>query len=161
MLIALAHCAICVPDLDAATQWYSEVLGLPVLVDPYRSEGETLEQVMGPLLPSPVVLRVANIGFTQDDRIIELIEYPEFGPSAPEARVAELGQQGLEHIGLVCDDIVATRSELEARGVEFVVPDIATMVGVRTTWFIDPWKTVLFILLEKSNQSRPFWRQDD
>ena len=41
---------------------------------------------MGELVPSPVVVTAAIVGFGNDDRVLELIEYPEadvtIGPSA-------------------------------------------------------------------------------
>jgi catechol 2,3-dioxygenase-like lactoylglutathione lyase family enzyme len=56
MLTGFAHSAVCVPDVEAATRWYSEVLGLQVLSPPYRMEGAQIEHDMGELVPSPVVL---------------------------------------------------------------------------------------------------------
>ena len=47
-----------------------------VLSPPYRMEGEQIEHDMGELVPSPVVVHAAIVGFGQDDRVIELIEYP-------------------------------------------------------------------------------------
>ena len=76
MLTGFAHSAVCVPDVEAATRWYSEVLGLEVLSAPYRMEGAQIEHDMGELIPSPVVVHAAIVGFGRDDRVIELIEYP-------------------------------------------------------------------------------------
>jgi hypothetical protein len=53
---------------------------------------------------------------------------------------------------------VATRRELEDRGVRFLTSGSAEVAGLRTTWFEDPWGTV-FILLEKSHAERPYWHQ--
>ena len=63
MLTGLAHSAVCVPDVEAATRWYSEVLGLTVLSPPYRMEGAQIEHDMGELVPSPVVVHAAIVGF--------------------------------------------------------------------------------------------------
>ena len=46
----MAHAAIRVDDVDAATLWYSEILGHRVLSPPYRVEGAALEWDMGELL---------------------------------------------------------------------------------------------------------------
>ncbi len=158
MLTGFAHAAICVADIDQATRWYSEVLGLRVLSPPYEMAGEAIERDMGELLPSPVVLKAAIVGLGADDHVLELIEYPNLPP--PEARRGRLviTNPGLTHVGLVCDDIAATRKALEARGVEFLTSEIAEVVGLRTTWFCDPWGTVL-ILLEKRHPDRPYWGQ--
>ena len=59
---------------------------------------------------------------------------------------------GITHVGMVCDDIAATRAELEGRGVEFLTSGIADVAGLKTTWCRDPWGTVI-ILLEKSEEA--------
>src|SRR6516165_8888361 len=76
VLTGLAHTAICVPDVEVATRWYSEVLGLRVLSPPYRMEGAQIEHDMGELVPSPVIVTAAIVGFEKEDRVLELIEYP-------------------------------------------------------------------------------------
>ena len=56
MITGLAHTAVCVPDVDAAVEWYRDVLGLAVLSPPYQMEGDAIERDMGGLVPSPVVV---------------------------------------------------------------------------------------------------------
>ena len=158
MLSGLAHTAVCVPDVRAAVEWYTDVLGLRVLSPPYRMEGRQIEQDMGELIPSPVVLTAAIVGFGKDDRVIELIEYPaahviSAGPGRP-----SVTSVGITHVGVLCDDISATRSELETRGVQFLTSGVADVAGLKTTWCRDPWGTVI-ILMEKSEDDRPYWGQ--
>ena len=85
MLTGIAHSAVCVPDVDEAVQWYTGVLGLHVLSPAYTMEGSQIEEDMGELLPSPVVVKAAIVGFGFDDRVIELIEYPaaDVAPAEP------------------------------------------------------------------------------
>lgn len=155
MLTGLAHTAICVPDVEEAARWYSEVLGLRVLSPPYRMEGAHIEQDMGELIPSPVIVTAAIVGIEREDRVLELIEYP----AAPADAVPRaLTQPGITHVALLCDDLAATRTTLEGRGVEFLTSGIADVAGLRTTWCRDPWGTVL-ILLEKQRPERPYWSQ--
>jgi catechol 2,3-dioxygenase-like lactoylglutathione lyase family enzyme len=158
VLTGFAHMAVCVPDVEAAVQWYSEVLGLRVLSPPYRMEGPQIEQDMAELVPSPVVVTAAIVGFGKDDRVIELIEYPaapvvSAGPGRP-----TVTRVGITHVGVLCDDIQSTRSDLESRGVEFLTGGIAEVAGLKTTWCRDPWGTVL-ILMEKREDERPYWGQ--
>jgi catechol 2,3-dioxygenase-like lactoylglutathione lyase family enzyme len=158
VLTGLAHTAICVPDVEAATRWYSEVLGLRVLSPPYRMEGAQIEQDMGELVPSPVVLTASIVGFGSEDRVIELIEYPA-APVEPRAPGRPtVTRFGITHVAMLCDDIVATRSQLESSGVEFLTRRIADVAGLKTTWCCDPWGTVI-ILLEKRTDARPYWGQ--
>jgi hypothetical protein len=110
---------------------------------------------MGELVPSPVVVTAAIVGLEHDDRVLELIEYPA---ATVDDAPRTLTQVGISHFGIVCDDVAATRSALESRGVEFLTSGVAVVAGLRTTWCRDPWGTVL-ILLEKSRRDRPYWGQ--
>ena len=158
MLTGLAHTAVCVPDVGEAVHWYAEVLGLRVLSPPYTMQGAQIERDMGELVPPPVVVTAAIVGFGKDDRVIELIEYPAAGIGAAGPGDPSVTRVGITHIGMVCDDLVATRSELEARGVVFLTQGVADVAGLKTTWCHDPWGTVI-ILMEKSDAARPYWGQ--
>ena len=170
MIRGLAHTALRVPDVDAAVAWYRDVLGLTVLSPPYRMEGEEITRDMGELVPAPVVVNAAIVGVDgMSDHVIEVIEYPSVVCDPPEPPSVEaprghmsmppVTRLGFTHVGLVCDDIVATRAELEAKGVTFLVSEVADVAGLRTTWFTDPWNNV-FILVEKVRRSdRPYFRQ--
>jgi catechol 2,3-dioxygenase-like lactoylglutathione lyase family enzyme len=158
VLTGLAHAAVCVPDVDEATRWYSATLGLRVLSPPYRMEGGAIDHDMGELVPSPVVVKAAIVGFGSDDHVLELVEYPSAPVAPPGSERPTVTRVGITHVGMLCDDIAATRSELESRGVEFLTSGIADVAGLRTTWCCDPWGTVI-ILLEKGAATRPYWGQ--
>jgi catechol 2,3-dioxygenase-like lactoylglutathione lyase family enzyme len=158
VLTRIAHSAVCVPDVEAATRWYSEILGLTVLSPPYRMDGERIEHDMGEFVPSPVVLHASIVGFDTGDRVVELIEYPAVNVVPTEPGRPSVTRVGLTHIGMLCDDISATRAELKHRGVKFLTTSIADVAGLQTTWCQDPSGTVI-ILMEKSNDARPYWGQ--
>jgi catechol 2,3-dioxygenase-like lactoylglutathione lyase family enzyme len=158
MFTGLAHTAICVDDVDEATQWYSEVLGLQVLSPPYEMTGGAIERDMGELVPSPVVIKASIIGIGSDDRVLELIEYPKVAAPVAQPSQPVITRPGLTHVGLVCDDIVSVRNELEGRGVPFLTKGIVEVAGLLTTWFHDPWGNV-FILVQKRHPDRPYWAQ--
>jgi catechol 2,3-dioxygenase-like lactoylglutathione lyase family enzyme len=158
MLTGMAHSAICVPDVVAAVEWYRDVLGLDVLSPPYRMEGEQIQHDMGELVPAPVVVTAAIVGFGKDDRVFELIEYPEAEVVGGPSSRPSVTQVGLTHVGMVCDDIGATRAHLESRGVEFLTTGIAEVAGLKTTWCHDPWGTII-ILMEKRTSTNPYWAQ--
>jgi catechol 2,3-dioxygenase-like lactoylglutathione lyase family enzyme len=157
-ITGLAHTALRVADVDAAVAWYRDVLGLTILSPPYTMEGDDITRDMGALVPAPVVVRAAIVGVEGDgDRVIEVIEYPAVATDAP--AVASVTGLGYTHVGLVCDDIAATRRDYEAQGVRFLVDGIAEVAGLRTTWFADPWENV-FILVEKVRRpDRPYYQQ--
>jgi catechol 2,3-dioxygenase-like lactoylglutathione lyase family enzyme len=158
MITGVAHTAVCVPDVEAAVAWYESVLDLTVLSPPYLVEGDAIERDMGELVPSPVAVKAAILGFPEGgDRVLEVIEYPR-APGRPRSPDASVTDQGFTHVGLVCDDIVATRAELEDKGVRFLTSGVAEIVGLRTTWFADPHGLV-FILLEKRDPEKPYFAQ--
>jgi catechol 2,3-dioxygenase-like lactoylglutathione lyase family enzyme len=161
LITGLAHTALRVADVDAAVAWYRDVLGMTVLSPPYRMEGDEITRDMGELVPAPVVVKAAIVGIPGDDatsdRVLEVIEYPEVAVGAPAP--ASVTRLGFTHVGVVCDDVAATRAELEAKGVRFLVSGVADVAGLRTTWFADPWDNV-FILVEKvRHPDRPYFRQ--
>jgi catechol 2,3-dioxygenase-like lactoylglutathione lyase family enzyme len=158
VITAIAHTAVCVPDVEAAVEWYRSVLGLTVLSPPYLVEGDAIERDMGELVPSPVAVKAAILGFPGGgDRVLEIIEYPR-APGQPLPQDASVTDHGFTHVGLVCDDIAETRAELESKGVHFLTRGTAEIVGLRTTWFADPHGLV-FILLEKREPEKPYFAQ--
>ena len=105
-----------------------------------------------------IVLRGAILGFPDShDNVLEVLEYPE-APGRRRPADASITDHGYTHIGLVCDDIRKTRSELEAKGVAFLTRGVAEIVGLKTTWFKDRYGLV-YILMQKSRTDRPYYRQ--
>jgi catechol 2,3-dioxygenase-like lactoylglutathione lyase family enzyme len=157
MITGLAHTAVCVPDCDAAVEFYRDVLGFTVLSPPYVMDGDAIRADMGELLPEPA-MKAAIVGFGDGgDRVLEVIEYIHVD-GGDARRAAGLADHGLTHVGLICDDLIETRKSLENKGVVFLVDGVADIAGVRTTWFADPWG-VVFILVEKGKPERPYYAQ--
>lgn len=156
MITGLAHTGVCVPDCEAAVAYYRDVLGLRVLSPPYVMSGNAIREDMGELVADPS-MKAAIVGFGDDgDRVLEVIEYLNADGAAGAGRA--LTDHGLSHVGLICEDLDATRAELESKGVRFLVSGIADVARVRTTWFVDPFG-VVFILVEKSRPERPYFAQ--
>jgi catechol 2,3-dioxygenase-like lactoylglutathione lyase family enzyme len=148
---------VCVPDCEAAVAFYRDVLGLRVLSPPYVMDGDAIRNDMSELVSDPA-MKAAIVGFDGGgDRVLEVIEYLNVDGGAERVN-AGVADHGLSHIGLICDDIEATRADLERKGVKFLVDGIADLVGVRTTWFVDPWG-VVFILVQKTKPQRPYFAQ--
>jgi predicted enzyme related to lactoylglutathione lyase len=153
----MAHTGVCVPDCEAAVAFYRDVLGLQVLSPPYLMAGNAIRDDMGELVSDPT-MKAAIVGFGDgSDRVLEVIEYLHVD-GGEQRNAAALTDHGLSHVGLICEDIEATRAELESSGVRFLVNGIADVARVRTTWFVDPWG-VVFILVEKSRPERPYFAQ--
>jgi catechol 2,3-dioxygenase-like lactoylglutathione lyase family enzyme len=157
VLTGLAHAGVCVPDCEAAVAFYRDVLGMRVLSPPYVMDGDAIRDDMGELVADPR-MKAAIVGFDGDgDRVLEVIEYLGV-PGGGQRTDAALTDFGLSHVGLICEDIEATRAELERKGVRFLVNGVADVARVRTTWFVDPWG-VVFILVEKTRPQRPYFAQ--
>jgi catechol 2,3-dioxygenase-like lactoylglutathione lyase family enzyme len=157
VITALAHSGVCVPDCEAAVAFYRDVLGMRVLSPPYVMDGDAIRDDMGQLVADPK-MKAAIVGFDGDgDRVLEVIEYLAAEGTTQRADAA-LTDFGLSHVGLICDDVEATRAELERKGVRFLVDGVADVARVRTTWFVDPWG-VVFILVEKSKPERRYFAQ--
>ncbi len=155
MITGLAHAGVCVPDCEAAVAFYRDVLGLRVLSPPYVMSGNAIRDDMGELVSDPS-MKAAIVGFGEDgDRVLEVIEYLNADGANGERALTD---HGLSHVGLICEDLEATRAELESKGVRFLVSGIADVARVRTSWFVDPWG-VVFILVEKSRPERPYFAQ--
>jgi len=161
VITGLAHTGVCVPDCEAAVAFYRDVLGLRVLSPPYVMSGNAIRDDMGELVADPS-MKAAIVGFADDgDRVLEVIEYLNVDGGAADGQHAAgraLTDHGLSHVALICEDLDATRAELENKGVRFLVSGIADVARVRTTWFVDPWG-VVFILVEKSRPERPYFAQ--
>jgi Glyoxalase/Bleomycin resistance protein/Dioxygenase superfamily len=161
VITGLAHTGVCVPDCEAAVAFYRDVLGLRVLSPPYVMTGNAIRDDMGELVSDPS-MKAAIVGFGDDsDRVLEVIEYLGVKGGPPDSRRSAgraLTDHGLSHVGLICEDLDATRAELESKGVRFLVSGIADVARVRTTWFVDPWG-VVFILVEKTRPERPYFSQ--
>ncbi len=158
MITGLAHTAVCVADVEAAVAWYRDVLGLNVLSGPYLMTGAAIEADMGELVPAPVAIKAAIIGVPgSGDRVLEVLEYPN-APGRPKPADASIVDHGFTHVGLLCDDLDATRRDFESRGVTFLTAGIAEIVGLRTTWFADPFGLV-FLLMEKRDDAKPYYGQ--
>lgn len=157
MITGVAHTGVCVPDCEAAVAFYRDVLGLRVLSPPHVMDGDAIRDDMGELISDPA-MKAAIVGFDGDsDRVLEVIEYLRADEDGSH-KARGLTEFGLSHVGLICEDIEATRAKLEDRGVRFLVAGIAEVARVRTTWFADPWG-VVFILVEKTRPQRPYFAQ--
>ena len=92
---------------------------------------------MGEMIPG-IVLKAAILGFHDSgDRVLEVLEYPKH-PGRPKSEAWSLTDHGFSHVGLLCDDIAATRARLEARGVRFLTRGTARITGLETAWFEGP-----------------------
>lgn len=117
MLKRIHHAAIICGDYARSKRFYTEVLGLAVIAENYRSERRSYK----------LDLKLA------DGSQIELFSFPDAPqrPSYPEAR-------GLRHLAFAVDDIDACKARLESQGVAVEPIRIDEHTGRRFTFFADP-----------------------
>ncbi|NIR44058.1 MAG: methylmalonyl-CoA epimerase [Gemmatimonadetes bacterium] len=129
----LEHVAIAVPDLEAAVQVYSTILGRAVAGREHvESEG----------------VRVAF--FELDGPRLELLE--PTGPDTPIGRFLERRGPGLHHIALEVPDIEGAIERCRAAGLETVGEAPRTGAGRRKVAFLHPGGTG-GVLLELSQRA--------
>ena len=135
-VIGVHHTGIIVRNLDRSIYFYHDLLGLAIQSEPspWFSGPELAEGVGVP----DASLRQVNL--TTGDGVLELLEYgnrPDGDDTVPPQN-----RLGSSHVGLRVDDIAATVSDLEGKGVVFLSPpnvvDEGTLAGWRWNYFLDP-----------------------
>lgn len=143
--LALSHVGITVPDLDAALEWYSTVLGFQVQIPPAESSTDTpdsamMRQMLGPRFGR---LRYAMVS-TGSGVSLELFESLD-PPTQPAPQPAEFWRAGPWHIAVTCDDIETLVATIQEKGgtakgpITTIVPDTA----FRICMCVDPFGITL------------------
>ncbi|MBB6127147.1 SMU1112c/YaeR family gloxylase I-like metalloprotein [Mucilaginibacter lappiensis] len=111
------HIAIICSDYQKSKHFYSEILGLKILLEVYREERQSYK----------LDLEVGN------QYQIELFSFPE-----PPARLSRPEAAGLRHLAFEVDDIDEAVDGLQANGVITEPIRIDEFTGKRFTFFADP-----------------------
>ncbi|WP_435010258.1 VOC family protein [Tundrisphaera lichenicola] len=119
----IEHVAIFAADPAALKDFYEEVFGLRVILDNGRGT-------------PPGYFLADNAGFA-----VEIIGRPEGSPV--------VDQRYSSHIAFLVEDVLATRSELEARGLVFENETFVDNDSMTTAFFRDPEGNRLQIVRRK------------
>ncbi|MDG9670754.1 VOC family protein [Hahella sp. CR1] len=116
-LTAIHHAAIICSDYAASKRFYTEVLGLKILAENFRTQRNSYKLDLQ--LP--------------DGSQVELFSFPEAPPrpSYPEAR-------GLRHLAFVTPSVEDAKAYLESQGVAVEEIRVDEYTGKRFTFFADP-----------------------
>lgn len=111
------HAAIICSNYDVSKRFYTELLGLRIIAEHYRSARNSWKLDLA--LP--------------DGSQVELFSFPDppQRPSYPEAR-------GLRHLAFEVDDVDACKAELEAAGVAVEAVRVDEVTNRRFVFFADP-----------------------
>jgi len=108
---------ILVRDIDSCLKFYTETLGLP----------KVGEVKLGERIQHRIQAGAA---------LIKLLEFPQGAPPAgPRGRLA---QAGIRYITIHVADVPALVQELEAKGVQLVMPVTKAATGATVAMFEDP-----------------------
>ena len=133
---ALHHVGITVNDLDESIRFYHGVLGLDFVNEPSPwFDGPDLGPAVG--VPGAALRQVSlKLG----DTTLELLQYRS--PESETTRPLLSNNIGASHVAFLVDDIHATKSELEGKGISFYsdvnVVDEGVLAGWRWVYFEDP-----------------------
>jgi glyoxylase I family protein len=117
MLLAIHHAAIICSDYAVSKRFYTEVLGLTILAENYRTARDSWKLDLA--LP--------------DGSQLELFSFP-----APPARPSQPEACGLRHVAFVVQDVARCKRELEAKGVAVEEVRVDEFTQRRFVFFADP-----------------------
>ena len=135
-IVGVHHTGIIVKNLDRSIYFYHDILGLQFQNEPSPwFEGEEIARGVG--VPGAILRQVC---LTTGDGVVELVEYgnrpTDNNEPTPQNRL------GAMHVALRVDDVVATKAELEGKGIEFLTDantvDDGVLAGWRWVYFHDP-----------------------
>ncbi|MCU0527066.1 MAG: VOC family protein [Elainella sp. Prado103] len=114
---SIHHIAIICSDYDRSKQFYTQLLGLPIIRETYRAERQSYKLDL-------------QVGSTT---AIELFSFPEppMRPSHPEAC-------GLRHLAFSVADLDAVVADLTGKGITCEPIRLDQLTGKRFTFFADP-----------------------
>lgn len=117
MLKHIHHIAIICSDYAASKHFYTEILGLEILKETFRSERQSYK------------LDLALNG----DYCIELFSFPN-----PPQRVSRPEAQGLRHLAFSVTNLDEVVSKLHQKGITTEAIRVDELTGKRFTFFEDP-----------------------
>ncbi len=109
-----AFFAVSVQDIDASTKWYTEKLGLQVILQPPREKDAAV-----------VVLEGGGL----------TVELVQLAAAAADAREAQL-THGIFKAGVVVDDLDRTLNALKARGVPIAIGPFPARDKIKSNFLI-------------------------
>ena len=133
MIKRLHHTGFVVQDLESTLGFYRDVVGLEVQRQ-YERKGTGIDQVIG---YEDAHLKIALLGVTGHDHILELIQYVN-PPPKPRGTV-ERSVLGGSHLSFLVNDIQATFAKLSKNGGAQIMNPPADVAPGRTACYLqDP-----------------------
>ena len=134
------HVGFTVPDMEAATRFFVDVIGCEVVfeIGPFEADDDWMEVHLG--VHPRAVIRTLRMLRCRNGPSFELFEYTLDGATAEPPANSDIGAA---HLGFMVDDIDAAIRHLKAYGVR-VQGDPTLMTegptaGLRWVYFLSPW----------------------
>ncbi|MBF9030919.1 VOC family protein [Rhodobacterales bacterium HKCCE3408] len=134
------HVGFTVPDVEAATRFFVEVIGCEVVfeIGPFVSDDDWMEVHLG--VNPRAVIKTLRMLRCKNGPAFELFEYDLEGADQTPPPNSDVGGM---HLGFVVDDMGAAVAHLKAHGVE-VQGEPTTMTegpseGLTWVYFLAPW----------------------
>ena len=164
-LLGAEHVGLTVPDMDAATNFFVDVLGADVLfeVGPFSSEDRWMEKHLA-VHPRAIIRRLRMLRLAAGPSV-ELFEYA--APDQDQGRPRN-SDAGGHHLAFYVTDMAAAVDHLKRHGV-VVLGDPTTITdgasaGLTWVYFLAPWGLQLELvsapngLAYEKQGGRPMWR---
>ena len=148
MITGLHHGNIVVSDIERSKKFYTQILGLQIVMETEINESEFARGVG---IPGTIV-RGVFLAVPNTPTVIEMFQYVAPCQSVPVCPNALPSDIGIGHLCFQVDDIEAVYRKLKEKGVPFVsspvtLPDTHKDVGgVRFCYFKDPDGILLELL---------------
>ncbi|MBX0293330.1 VOC family protein [Haloarcula nitratireducens] len=148
----MAHVGVTVPDIDAALEWYEDVLDFRRLLGPMEVDGDDdsqMARLCRDVLGEFETVRIAHTT-SGNGTGVEFFEFDDVTPSDPDPHDA-----GFFHICVVDPDIEELAADIEAAGgshhtdVWRLFPD----QEYRMTYCKDPWDNIVEIYTHDYQQT--------
>ena len=166
-LLGVEHVGLTVPDMEAATTFFVDVLGAEVLfeVGPFASDDDWMEQHLG-VHPRAVIRRLRMLRLAAGPSV-ELFEYSS--PDQDRARPKN-SDAGGHHLAFYVTDMATAVDHLKRHGVK-TLGEPATLTegasaGLTWVYFLAPWGLQMELVSAPSGLAyekaggRPMWRPE-
>jgi catechol 2,3-dioxygenase-like lactoylglutathione lyase family enzyme len=134
------HIGFTVPDIEAATRFFVEVIGCTLVyeIGPFKADDDWMARQLG--VDARAVIKSLRMLRCKNGSNFELFEYELDGMAMTPPKNSDVGGH---HLGFYVDDIAAAVDYLEAQGCA-VQGDVVTMdagPSRRLSWvyFLSPW----------------------
>ena len=131
MITGMYHTGFVVRDLEKATEFYRDVIGLKV-IKTFERTGGPISQVVG---YDETRLKITTLG-TGEGHVLELIQYVNPPPS--ERPTQERNVLGASHLSFLVEDIQKTFESLVSRGARKLNPPVDVQTGRTASYLQDP-----------------------